>query len=437
MQKKHHIMLYSLLALCAVLAVAYAVEAESETRRTAGVLEDSYRGTLLSAMTQMEQVRANIDKAMVSADEGQSARLISQISSDAAAVQGGISALPLAQNAMGDAVKLCNQLSDYAGSLLAKADSELSAGDAQLLTELSTACDALLDVLRRAYGQMRTGKLSFGTETVYMADANQAERPLESAAKDIDYPTLIYDGPFSDVISEAAPKGLGGNPVTREEAVRLAADFIQADPQAAVFTQESGGSIPAYDVQVTLPDSIVHLAVTRQGGNILWMFPETAGYTPQYGLPEARQAAAEFFAAHGYGDMELTFWQIYGGMATLSYAAVQEGVLLYPDLVKIQIRLDTLATVGLEARHYLSSHYERQGLTPAISREQAQSAVNPRLEISDSRLCVIPLNAAEYLCWQFTGTYKGQTYYVYIDARTGQQRDIQRLVSSESGPKSE
>ena len=411
MQKKHHIMLYSLLALCAVLAVAYAVEAENETRRTAGVLEDSYRGTLLSAMTQMEQVRANIDKAMVSADEGQSA--------------------------MGDAVKLCNQLSDYAGSLLMKADSELSAGDTQLLIELSAACDALLDVLRRAYGQMRTGKLTFGTETVYMADADQAARPLESAADDIDYPTLIYDGPFSDVVSEDAPKGLGDRSVTRDEAVTLAADFVHADRNSAVFTQESGGSIPAYDVQVTLPDGVLHLAVTRQGGDILWMFPETAGYTPQYGLPEAQQAAEAFFAAHGYGDMELTFWQVYDGMATLSYAAVQEGVLLYPDLVKIQIRLDTLSPVGLEARHYLSSHFERSSLTPAVSRENAQNAVNPRLRITDSRLCVIPLNAAEYLCWQFTGAYNGQTYYVYIDARTGRQRDIQRLVTSESGPKAE
>ena len=44
MQKKHHIVLYSLLAVCAILAVAYAVEAESETRRTAATLEEAYQG---------------------------------------------------------------------------------------------------------------------------------------------------------------------------------------------------------------------------------------------------------------------------------------------------------------------------------------------------------------------------------------------------------
>ena len=74
---------------------------------------------------------------------------------------------------------------------------------------------------------------------------------------------------------------------------------------------------------------------------------------------------------------------MYGGMATLSYAAVQDGVLLYPDLVKVQLRLDTLAVVGLEARHYLSSHTRRNSLTPAVSRRQAEAAVSepfPRIQ---------------------------------------------------------
>ena len=437
MQKKHHIILYSLFALCAILAVAYAVEAERDSRRTADALEESYRGTLLAAMTQMEQVRLNIDKALISQDEGQSAQLIGRISSEAAAVQGGLSALPLAHSAMGDAVKLCNQLSDYAGSLLTRADDSLRPEDADLLTQLSHACDALLAVLRRALRQMEAGQLRFAAEDVYMADADAVNRPLESAAEGIDYPTLIYDGPFSDVISEGTPQGLGDKTVTREEAVGLAAAFVSAAPEDAVFTQESGGSIPAYDVQVRRGDATLHLAVTRQGGDILWMFPETAGYAAQYGLEESKQAAADFLAAHGYGEMRLTFWQMYGGMATLSYAAVQEGVLLYPDLVKVQVRLDTLETVGLEARHYLSSHRPRQNLTPDIPQEQARKAVSDRLSVSGARLCLIPLNRREYLCWEFTGTYAGAAYYVYIDAHTGQQRDIQRLVVTDEGPKAE
>lgn len=98
-------------------------------------------------MTQMEQLRLNIDKAMLSQDEGQSAALISRIGSDAAAVQSGLSALPLSHIAMADAVKLCNQLSDYAATLLSQADAALTAEDAQLLEQLSHACAQLQQAL--------------------------------------------------------------------------------------------------------------------------------------------------------------------------------------------------------------------------------------------------------------------------------------------------
>ena len=76
-------------------------------------------------------------------------------------------------------------------------------------------------------------------------------------------------------------------------------------------------------------------------------------------------------------------------------------------------------------------------MSHSVSRRQAEAAVSERLRVSGARLCVIPLNGKESLCWQFTGVYNGQTYYVYIDARTGRQRDIQRLVVSAEGPKAE
>ena len=149
MTKKHHLLLYSLLGVCLVIAVGFAIAAQRGKRQYARALEDAYRGTLLSSMTQMEQLRLNIDKAMLSQDEGQSAALISRIGSDAAAVQSGLSALPLSHIAMADAVKLCNQLSDYAASLLSQADAALTAKDAQPLEQLSHACAQLQQALQR------------------------------------------------------------------------------------------------------------------------------------------------------------------------------------------------------------------------------------------------------------------------------------------------
>lgn len=434
MQKKHHIMLYSLLGLCVVLAAAFAIDAEARAARYERALSDAYEGALLSSLTQIEQLRLNIDKALVSQDEGQSAHLISRIGSDASAVQSALSTLPLSHVAMADAVKLCNQLSDYADALLKKAGSSLDAQDAALLQQLSGACDELLNNLQGAWTQMSAGTGALTGIGAYMRDADDTH-PLEAAAGSIEYPTLIYDGPFSDTAARGVPLGLGENAVTDVEAQEIALQYVGEGAQEAALTQESGGLIPAWGVKVTTQDVTLQLGISKQGGNVVWMFPETADFTARYGLPECEEAAEAFLQSRGYGETRLTFWQIYGGMATLSYAAVQDGAVLYPDLIKLQVRMDTLRVVGAEARHYLSAHRARENLAPAVTQEEAQGAVSERLAITRAQLCVIPLNQNEYLCWEFQGDYAGQTYYVYIDARTGRQRDIQRLVQSDTGPK--
>lgn len=435
MQKKQGLWLTTILMLCLLVSAGTTVYSYRRARLYARMISDAYVGALLTVMMQMEEMQLNIDKALISADEGQNAVLLGRIGSDAAAVHASLSMLPLSHSAMAEAVKMCNQVNDYASALQEKALHALDADSADTLQQLSLKCGQLLEHLQTAYAEMQNAEIRFDTQQMYMADSDSASRPIERVGELVDYPTLIYDGPFSDVVSENAPRGLGDEQVTQEQAASIACQYLGESTDKAELTQESGGTIPAWGVKVETDDCVLQLAITKQGGDVLWMFPENADFTLQYGLEECKKAAADFLSLHGYGDMQLTFWQIYGGMATLSYASVQDGVVLYPDLIKVQVRMDTLEVVGVEARHYLTSHTKRENLTPAISEAEARNALSERLENVTSRLCLIPQNGQEYLCWEFTGDFNGNTYYVYVDAMTGRQRDIQQLVQTSIGPK--
>jgi len=112
---------------------------------------------------------------------------------------------------------------------------------------------------------------------------------------------------------------------------------------------------------------------------------------------------------------------------------VQDGVLLYPDQVKVQISMDSGTVVGAECTQYLSSHTKRSGLEPGIPREQAQDLVSAKLEVAHTRLCIIPQNGAERLCWGFEGTHQGAKYWVFIDAGSGKAADILRVVQTPQG----
>ena len=47
---------------------------------------------------------------------------------------------------------------------------------------------------------------------------------------------------------------------------------------------------------------------------------------------------------------EAAGWDVHDGIMTVNFAAVQNGVVLYPDLVKVQVSLADGAVIGLEDR---------------------------------------------------------------------------------------
>jgi germination protein YpeB len=132
--------------------------------------------------------------------------------------------------------------------------------------------------------------------------------------------------------------------------------------------------------------------------------------------------------------MEASYYQVYDGLAVIHFAALQDGVLLYPDQLKLQIRMDTGEVVGLEAHQYLMNHTQRTNLAPALTQEQALESVSPQLAVEQVRLCVIPEGSSERLCYEITGTTNQQTYMVYIDAATGEEADVLMLMDGAEGP---
>ena len=131
--------------------------------------------------------------------------------------------------------------------------------------------------------------------------------------------------------------------------------------------------------------------------------------------------------------MRPTYFQMYQGVAVISFAATQGETLLYPDLIKVQCRLDTAQVVGWEARNYLMNHTNRGLLTPQLTREEARTRVSERLKTNAARLCLIPTDAGEKLCYEFQGEYGGHTYLAYINADTGRQEELLKVVEGASG----
>ena len=418
--------LAALLAIALFFAAGAAVRSSWEARRVQARLQEVYDGAVLSALRQMEDMQLALNKALLSPEQGAESQYLSQVGAGAAQVQRSLSLLPLSHTVTQRAVKFANQLEDYTGVLLLSG--AIGEEDANRLSALIAACGEYTAALYGARDEI-VRQAAHG-ETFY--PAADADGPAYDSA--VSYPTLIYDGPFSDARSDSAPKGLGQKSVTREEALILARDFVGVDRViSAAPGADMGGAIPCWGVTLRLSDVTLQAAVTRQGGKILWLTPDTADFSVEKSLEDCRESAGQFLASRGLDAMEPTYFQVYQGVAVISFAATQGDTLLYPDLIKVQLRLDTAQVVGLEARSYWQNHAARGALTPVLTREEAAQAVSDRLQVEHARLCLIPTDRGEKLCYEFRGVFEGNTYLLYINALDGGQEQLLKVVESETG----
>ena len=75
---------------------------------------------------------------------------------------------------------------------------------------------------------------------------------------------------------------------------------------------------------------------------------------------------------------------------TVNYAYEQDGVIVYPDLIKVKMALDNGEVLGIETTGYLNSHTERELVKDATGRYTNRYArFNHILEV-DRRLLVFP-----------------------------------------------
>ena len=105
--------------------------------------------------------------------------------------------------------------------------------------------------------------------------ANRNFQEMEKHLKN--FPTLIYDGPFSDHLEKRTPKGLTGKKISAAQAGDHALQFVDRQPginYTVARTRTSEGKIPAYHIEITSPppqaSQRITVAVSQQGGRLLW-----------------------------------------------------------------------------------------------------------------------------------------------------------------------
>lgn len=352
-----------------------------------------------------------------------------------------LSNLPVGALQLENTYKFLSQTGDYAVSLSEQLSGgeEIQEQDRENLKALRDYAHRFLEEVLAVQDGVRNGSLSF--EEVRADTAQTGDESQEPALTDgfqefeegfTTYPTLIYDGPFSDNLLEKQPEMTGGaGTVSQEEAAAAAARAAGLEPDALAADSDEEGKMPSYCFSA----GTLSIAVTKQGGYLSYLIDSRELGEARRSEEECLQAAQQYLDSMGYTPLKQTYYEINQGLMTINYAAVQDSVVCYPDLIKVGVAMDTGEVIRFDARGYLTNHKTREGLAPVISEATLSESISPLLSIQRTSLCVIPgKGTSEEFCYEVECTdADGVHVLVYLDAKTGEEEQILILYLDENG----
>ena len=379
-----------------------------------------------------EGMAVNFRKLLVAGETGQIQTLLNDTALQTQGALTNLALLPLGQETVAGTLKFINQAGDFSAALSAKLGSGgmITETDYETIAELSRTAAAFSAGMSQLLNRYESGEAVFSAEDF---DASGAESlyPLTNPAAQ--YPVLLYDGPFSDGRAGGDFKALKGLTELTEPQARAALTRYLGEGAHLTYIGESAIPVRCYEYAAAIGDYRLTAGVTCAGGEVLYILSDGGVAETNLTQPQAAAAARAFLAAHGYGEMEMSYASLFDGILTVNFAAVQDGIILYPDLVKVQVSMADGAVVGLEAANYLMNHVRRAIAPPALSEAEALDRIGGALTPVSARLCVIPENDSEYLCYEITATAGEDTFLAYIDAQTGAERELMQVIRDENG----
>ena len=408
--------------------------------------ENTYNMAFYELVDYVGNVETYLAKSLISTTPQQGAETLTSLWREANMAQTYLSRLPIESQELENTQKFLNQVSDYSYSLSRKNiyDESLTEEDLKNLKDLHNYSLELENTLNQLSEDINSGRIKWGelTKKGSTAFAQQVSTESQDGFSSLEenfheYSGLIYDGAFSEHLTSEEKKGLTGENIDEEKAKQIANDFIGKDKikETSNLGLSENATIPAYSFSIqTNEGRNINISISQKGGHVVYMNYDREVTSEILSQEEADKKGKEFLEQKGFPNMKETYYLKQEGIMTINYAYNQDGVVMYPDLIKVKVALDNGEILGIETSGYLNNHTERDISKVKISKEEAKKTLNKQLNIETEGLAYIPTEwKTEILCYEFKGKVDGTEFLVYINAENGREEDILVIKDTPNG----
>lgn len=455
MRNKNYII--TVLSILLGLSLIWGLFEQRNNARLKLASENEYHRSFSDFAATLDDLETNLSKSSAASTTLQQVFYLSQSWQQSQNAVKDLSALPSEQFGIGYTHSFINEIGEYTRILTQTAakGTKITSDQQKILLEMH---DRLVDVnskIQDISSRITNENLAWIDEKTLnkknassensesvptVAETNEDEAPVAPASvqgglKNLDsslqkLPPFSYEGQ-TDSHYVTSPLGLPDKVITLDESKEKAIQFLRIVGYAydnMINTGTSSGPFAGF----IWNDSYSTIDICKQGGVVTLFRNERPLGVRQLDNNTVKDKALETLNKLGY-DLIITSTEDFGSY--LQYSAVnhQKDILLYPDKVKLTVATDTGQIIGFDSTAYWAYNHGRE-LVSVLTATQAKAILRTDIKVTESRRAVIAQQGnKEVFCYEFRGTLNDEEYLLYINAHTGQEEKIMRILRTPRG----
>lgn len=436
-------------------------------------LSTGYRGALYELTGTISDVDGDLSKARVASGRQTQSELFTDLLVKTRLAESTLEKFPVDSETDVNMTAFLNRTGDVAQRILEKlrAGERLSENDyktidtlyavnRKILAELTELSEELSDKDMAMFMRDKAGNKvyeHFRNIENYALEGGIAEENEGGIAATNGSPSGNSTG------KESAKQGRRGisSAQAEEACLKYFADYDIAEIMYAGETESE--KIDAFNFSMTdAQGRKIYAEIAKENGALAGFDYFADCSAKNFDIDNALTIAENYLDFLGYENMTAVWVNESGVNATFLFVYEENGVAYYPDSVSVKVCEERGKVVGLTAVNYLNNHARRGGHMPAKTRAEetletaakkqpqpakplkgknpemigedlAEKALNSRLTVLSSRKAVIKKGDRERLCYEFACSYGEDGYFVYVDAFSGEEIQVNRVLATAQG----
>ena len=423
-------------ALITILTV-YIIISHNEMVNFRTRIENDYDMNLNELDGSLYNISVALRKSMYASSATQFSKIAAELSAESTVAKNALLQLPSAESELSSVNKFLSQVGDFAVYLSKKVASgnEITRDERENLHSLANVAESValkVDEVRAEYEKEGVWTAELSKSLGASVTVSFGDHLLELEEMLADYPTLIYDGPFSDHILNSESQLLKGKEEISIDAAReVAVSAFQGKITEFSEETESDGKIATYDFY--FEENFV--SISKIGGYIVNMrkFRVIDEYKLTY--DDAVGIALDYILKKSGKSFVSTYYFADEGVCVVNLAYKEGTAVCYPDLIKVGISMDTGEVMFIEAAGYIANHKIRNMPSPKYTVAEAAEKLSESLTVESVRRSIIPTDGlTEKHCYEFKCKgVDGEEILVYINVDNLEEEQILLLLKTDGG----